>query len=160
MANKPAFPAKRTSNLSRIKMNFVSSILQRDAERIRAEQEQVASDWNLYESGKLKSMLRGHFSINATTDGGSLSMRHLVYARFLDMSTGRSRVIRQARREGYHLYNRILFGNLYNRTLPGLKYGFTEQVQDDIQRALDGAMSGESDADRLYQSLIIKKLRK
>lgn len=144
-------PVKRT-NLERIKTVFVSRILKETAVKIRAAQSQVASDWNLFDEGHLKRMLKGHFSVGQIEGGGKLSMQYLVYARFLDMVDRR----RQVKREGYHLYNKIVFGTLYGYTIHGIKHNFTEEVAQTIQQEIMDVMKENP----LLGAIALKKLRK
>ena len=123
------------SNELRIKTAFVSEVLRDTAETIRAEQSKTAIEWNLFNTGELEKSLKGHFSLASSGDESRLSMRYLTYARILDMKDPR----RKLRREGYHLYNRIIFGHLYNITLPRLKYGFTDDVKKSITKTLSEA---------------------
>lgn len=120
-------------NQLRIKTQFVSKVLQSTAEKIRQSQQQTAKDWNLYETGELYKYLVGHFSVGNIEGGGKLDMHYLTYARFLDMSDSR----RQLKREGYHLYNRIVYGRLYRSALPTLQYGLTNDIKDQIQKELE-----------------------
>lgn len=121
-------------NAQRIKTAFRSSILRESAEMIRAEQNQIAGEWNLMRTGRLQSELSmQHFSVRDFETGARLTMRVLTYMRFLDMkgvSKGNSK------RRAYHLYNKVVFGYLYNQTLPALKYGFTDDVQTLIRNKI------------------------
>jgi hypothetical protein len=152
-------------------MAFVSAVLSETAERIRKEQQQVADDWNLFESGELKQSLMGHFAVDAQEGDGRLSMRYLNYMRFLDMPDTR-RSLRRVKREGYHLYNRTVFGNLYRYGLPTLRDYLTPELMAELEGSLNTAMKGNryialenasaqalSGGDRDLQALIIKKLR-
>ncbi len=116
----------------RIKTQFVSSVLRETAEKIRQQQQKTAVDWGLFETGELYKMLVGHFSVGNIEGGGKLDMHYLTYARFLDMKNPR----RQVRKQGYHIYNRIVFGRLYNSALPRLKYGFTDDIKAQIAAEL------------------------
>lgn len=147
----PAFAPIKSNNKLRIKTQFASAILAQTAQAIREEQQQVAQEWSLFDSMKLKRMLEGHFSVSNTETGSRLSMSYLVYARFLDMADPR----RKVNREGYHLYNRIVFGILYNRTLSALKFGFT----DDIRKSMTQILSEAAGDNVLGQALLAKSLR-
>lgn len=153
----PKFTPKQRTNKLRIKTEFVSSVLKETAEEIRESQSRIADDWSLFEkgSGELKKWLQGHFSVADQEGGGKLSMRYLVYARFLDMPDPR-RKVRLLKREGYHLYNRTVFGILYNNTLPMLRYGFTEDLQREMGARLVEAVGGERNA----AALISKSMRR
>ncbi len=160
-------------DLLRIKTAFRSQILRESAILIRKMQNQIVDDWNLFESGALKSSLQGHFSTTDFDTGTQLSMSFLNYARFLDMKDSRRRN-REAKREGYHLYNRTIFGYLYRQTLPTLKYGFTEEVQQLIRNKMIEMMAGNSEGkggamiltdmaasgDRNAMAMVAKSLRR
>lgn len=118
----------------RVKQRFLSDILRESAQRIRTEQQKVVSDYDLFESGELRSSLQGHFSVTASGESGNLSMSYLKYARFLDLKRPATPWIK--RKEGYHLYNRIVFGNIYNYTLPSLRYGLTDELKQTIGKEL------------------------
>lgn len=165
------FTAQKPQPKNRVKMAFVSAVLTETATRIRNEQSQVADDWDLFESGELKRSLMGHFTVDSQEGDGRLSMRYLNYMRFLDIPDSR-RTMRQLKREGYHLYNRTVFGNLYRYGLPTLRDYLTPELMAELEGSLDTAMKGNkyitledasakalSGGDRGLQALIIKKLR-
>ena len=131
----------RNSDISRIKTAFRSQILSESAILIRKSQNKVVDDFNLNESGELKSTLQGHFSVADIDSGAQLNMSYLTYARFLDMGDRRRRNP-TARREGYHLYNRTIFGYLYRQTMPQLKYGFTTETQILMRNKMIESMAG------------------
>jgi len=138
--NKSMFRAERRSNPMRIKTMFMSSILRETAEKIRGEQTAIVEMWDLFESGRLKNFMTGHFSVMGT-DGdnnpsGKLTMRYLVYARFLDMYRPWIKKGSAKRVYGYHLYNRITYGTLYNYTMPELTTGFTQALSEEIREKL------------------------
>ena len=158
-------------DLLRVKTAFRSQILRDSAILIRKMQNQVADDWDLFESGALKSTLQGHFSVTDIDTGAQMSMSYLNYARFLDMKDRRRRNP-TTKREGYHLYNRTIFGYLYRQTLPTLKYGFTEELQQLMRNKMIEVMSGSmgkesaliltdmsTSGDRNAMALVSKSLR-
>lgn len=130
-SNTPDFRAKKTE----AKKEFVRRVLKEDAEYIRKQQQKVVAEWGLFDEGDLEQSLKGHFSVDSTDETKQLTMRYLVYARFLDMADPR----RRTKREGYHLYNRIVFGVIYNRTLAKLQNGYTEEVRNKITADLENA---------------------
>lgn len=168
----PKYNAKISTNKLRIKTAFVSAVLRETAERIREDQNRVVDEWNLFESGTLKNSLQGNFSVGAEGESGQLRMRYLTYFRFLDMPDPR-RESRRAKREGYHNYNQIVFGNLYNYGLPELQYGFTKEVYEQITGELEKAfplgtnkyqraemmLTGISDKDRFISAILSKSMR-
>lgn len=123
----------------RIERDFVKHVSEKTAIHIREEQEKTVQEWNLFDSGDLEKSLKGHFSVgDAGKTGGYLSMRYLAYTRFLDLADKR----RKTKRDGYHLYNRIVFGILYRKTFPELQYGFTDQVKNIFLNKLNEAVNG------------------
>lgn len=119
---------------TRIKTAFVSSVLRQTAEQIQASQQRVVDEWNLFSSSekKLYNSLKGHFSLANNEGGAKLQMGFLKYARFLDMADPR----RKLKREGYHLYNRIMFGNIYGYSIPTIQWGFTDEIKAEIGQQL------------------------
>ena len=169
----PKYQTQRPTDWARITRAYRSQILQESAILIRKEQDEIVDAWDLYESGTLKSSLRGHFTVTDIDTGSKLSMRYLTYFRFLDIPDVR-RKLRNAKKEGYHSYNRVVFGYLYNQTLPQLKYGLTEETQTLIRNKLAEAMGGGTKTgsqkifllqdmaqggDRVAQALMAKKSR-
>ncbi len=135
----PTFQPKIATQQIRIKTIFVSAVLRETAERIREDQNRVVDAWDLFETGKVKSWLQGHFSVGNNDGGGKLVMRYLTYFRFLDMPDPR-RSTRRVKREGYHNYNQIVFGNLYNYGLPELQFGLTKDIHEQITGSITKAV--------------------
>lgn len=136
-----AVNASRTSANKNIEQRYMTEVFTNTAEMIREMQQETVEEYNLFDTGELKKMLQGHFSTGNTEGGAKLSMRYLSYTRFLDMRDER-RTLSTAKREGYHLYNRIVFGILYNQTRPQLIYGFTDDVKQRIYQQLLEAVGG------------------
>ena len=112
-----------------IKGRFVSQILERDARFIAKEQAKVVEDYDLFGPekqlyGMLINQSQGHFTISAQGASASITLKYLKYTRFLDIKDVRRK------RDSYHLYNRIVFGRIYNETIQGLRYGFTRAVRE------------------------------
>lgn len=139
----PRFQPKIATQQLRIKTVFVSAVLRELADRIREDQNAVVAAWDLFETGKVKDWLQGHFSVGNQEGGGKLTMRYLTYFRFLDMPDPR-RELRRLKKEGYHNYNQIVFGNLYNYGLPELQYGLTKDIHQQITGAINNAMAGKN----------------
>lgn len=123
---------------NKAKVVFASRLLSKVASQIYAKQEQTAADYNLFDSGNLTKSLAGSGAFTVGSDDGmaKVSLRYLAYTRFLDMNDPRRRNMRG----GYHLYNRILFGYLYNQILPGLKFGYTPEVKEQFEAEIKWAM--------------------
>lgn len=140
MPNAPKFQARRSNPSERIKTQFISKTLRELAVNIRNAQDAVVDEWNLFGDGTLRAWLQGHFAVEDIEGGGKLHMRYLNYARFLDMPDSRRHDAR-LKRDGYHLYNRIIFGFLYNQALPTLRYGYTDEVKAKFREQLEEAMA-------------------
>jgi hypothetical protein len=127
----------RSRNISqeRIKTAFISEALTRTAVKIRQEQGVVVDEWSLFDTGSLKAELQGHFDVMIGGPQVKLTMRNLAYLRFLDIKNPRSKIV-QVKREGYHLYNRITYGNLYGYLLRQLRFGLTDDIKAQIKDLL------------------------
>lgn len=126
----------------RIKTAFRSQILKESAQLIRKEQQETLVEWDLVSSGQLLRQMRGHFTVTDIDTGAKLDMTYLSYMRFLDIPNAR-RSLREAKRSGYHTYNKIVFGYLYNQTLPQLKYGFTDETKQLIANKMKEMATNE-----------------
>lgn len=156
-------------NELRIKTQFISAVLRETAEIIQSKQQKAVDEYDLFESGRLRKSLTGHFSVGSQSGGGSLTMRYLPYMRMLDMNDPR----RKWKKDGYHLYNRIVFGVLYNPTINTLQYGLTEDIRNAIGDQLteiyeqdlpfykitDLALQKVSNYDRNLGALLSKSMR-
>ncbi|WP_320998109.1 hypothetical protein [Butyricimonas paravirosa] len=119
-----------------VKPKFVDKILAEEAEVIKGLQMEAADDWGLNDdSGELRKSLRGHFSVTQLGEGTRLTMRYVKYLRFIDMPWVATR------KKGLHLYNRIVFGRVYNDTYLRLKLAyreaFNEQAISMIKESMD-----------------------
>ena len=112
-----------------IKSAFISDVLTESAEKIRQAQQVVVSEWNLFDTGETEKYTKGHFTAVQAGGGARLVMRYVKQFRLLDIKDPR-RKLSGPKREGYHLYNRINFGILYNFTYPTMRYGFVEEVRE------------------------------
>ena len=119
-----------------VKPKFVDQILNEEADIIKGLQMDVADEWGLNDdSGELRESLRGHFSVTQLGEGTRLTMRYVKYLRFIDMPWVVSR------KKGLHLYNRIVFGRVYNDTHLRLRLAyrqaFSEQAIGMIKESMD-----------------------
>lgn len=119
-----------------VKPKFVDQILKEEAEIIKGLQMDVADEWGLNDdSGELRKSLRGHFTVTELGSGTQLTMRYVKYLRFIDMPWVASR------KKGLHLYNRIVFGRVYNDTHLRLRLAyreaFCEQAINMIKESMD-----------------------
>ncbi|MDR2130553.1 MAG: hypothetical protein LBP56_05220 [Odoribacteraceae bacterium] len=113
------------------KNHYVDKILQEEATIIKMMQLQVVNDWQLEDkTGNLREKLKGHFSLQDFDGGPRLTLTYVKYMRFLDMPWVVSR------RRGLLLYNRIVFGRIYNNTYLRVRAGYRESVQEEIDEMM------------------------
>lgn len=117
------------------KPRFIDKILREEAEIIKKLQLEVVNDYHLEDNtGTLREFLQGHFSVAELGEGTRLTLSYVKYLRFLDMPWVTSR------KDGLHLYNRIVFGRVYNDTRTRIMYaykdGFTEEAIEEIRKAM------------------------
>lgn len=120
--NRIEYNKRRREHKSGI-AKYTADILTEDIELIRRLQSKVVETYDLFETGELKKSLRGFFSVNDEGTGKKASVRYVNYLRFLDMPNVKRK------REAYHLYNRIVFGIIYNRTIGKLIHGYTDEIK-------------------------------
>lgn len=133
----PQYAPQKQTDRTRIKRAFRSHILRESAELIREKQREVQQDYNLFgETGELAKSLKGGFTVRDFDSGAILTMNYLVYARFLDMKYFKTEGARKKRKNEYHIYNRLVFGYIYNQTMHELKFGFTDETQQLIRNKL------------------------
>ena len=110
------------------KIKYVRSVLAEDAKLIQDEQSKIVVKHRLFETGELSRSIRGKFSIEESGTGQKLTMNFIKYIRFLDIKDIRRK------QKSYHIYNKILFGILYNSTVRKLAFGFTESVLNEMKK--------------------------
>ena len=114
-----------------IKTTYIHSIIKRDAKIIYDTQATVVKANFPNGTGRLaRSLARMPFKVANTT----YFFRVFPYLRFLDI---RYRKQDMARRRSLALYNRVIWGVLYNETLPDIRYGLTEDIKDGIRAELE-----------------------
>lgn len=134
-----------------VKTQFVVGILRRDVENIYQAQRLIARR-NIYISGKelkktqvrgkrigvatgrmLRSLDNPNYVIGSNANGFIVSSEIVLHMRFLDMKKHGNRKI----------YNRQLWGILYNNTLPDIKYKYGSEVRDRVGDALREAFDAD-----------------
>jgi hypothetical protein len=119
-----------------IKKEFISGIIKRDMKLIYETQEAVVRDVFPNGSGALADHLaRQPFVLSTNGEQQTFSARVFPYLRFLDIKYNRSRENMHTRRK-LALYNRVVYGVLYNETLPDLRYGLTADIRKGIAENL------------------------
>lgn len=119
------------------KPRFIDKILREEATTIKQMQREVIDDYHLKNrSGELRKSVFGGFNISESGIGTRLSLTYVKYLRFLDMD----REWINSRREGLHLYNRIVFGRVYNDTRTRIMYaykdGLKEEAIEEIRKSM------------------------
>ena len=113
-----------------IRDKFIHSIIRRDVKIIYDTQAAVVSA-NFHGTGNLQRHLqRMPFQVA----GKTYFFHILPYLRFLDIKYRRERM---AQRSRLALYNRVIWGVLYNETLPDLRYGLTQDIRKGIRAELE-----------------------
>lgn len=130
-----------------IKKEFIQAVMTRDIRRIYDTQEQTVRTYLNTQTGALQAHLaRKPFS--STVDGSRqvYYMRVFPYLRFLDIHYRRSgdRISRHIRRH-LALYNRVVWGVLYNETFPDIQYGLSEDIRRYIRQQLEQALPVEEE---------------
>lgn len=123
-----------------LKTHYVREILERDAKYINETQAEVISENLRRVSGRLlRSIYRNDFQIQADDNRMMLQFNFLRYLRFLDIKSSMDKFKSKDLRSKLALYNRVIYGRLYNETRSDIKYGFTEQIKERIRMELEKA---------------------
>ena len=123
---------------SLIKKKFVADTMTEGIDTIFARQHQVAEMLGS-RSGRLRQWARDrHYTIRATETSSSISVPLMPYVRFLDMQyrTRRDRIGKHKRQQ-LALYNRTVWGILYRQVFPQLRYGFTDEIRQQLREELE-----------------------
>ena len=130
-----------------VKDEFISDILRRDIGIIYQTQEEVANRYFKEHTGTLRNFLsRRAFSLQESNGKFTVYIRVLSYLRFLDMQyrlpcSGLSSKRAKKHRANYAIYNRIVWGVLYNETFPDIQAGFTTEVRAAWRKKMEDALS-------------------
>lgn len=138
-----------------IKKEFVAGILKRDDEYIRKEQAEVIDTYLHPKTGNLAADIRQTSMSKILKAPGAwmLQVSFLKYLRFLDIRSNRREAGNKAYisihgnyelrhkqmrlRRNLALYNRVIFGRLYNETQRDIKFGFTDEIKEEITKQLE-----------------------
>lgn len=114
---------------SMVKQRFVDKILGEEAEIIKKLQLDIVHDWNLVDNlGETTwNILKGHFSVKESGSGTTLTMRYIKYVRFIEMNNRFNHL-----GKGFHLYNKVVFGRVYNDTHMRLQYAYSEGIREEL----------------------------
>lgn len=118
-----------------INQTYINRVVNRDIAIIYKTQEQVVRA-NFHGTGRLARYLSTMpFSFMDHT----YYFRVLPYLRFLDIRYRQNMEIRRS----LALYNRVIWGVLYNETLPDIRYGLTQDIRKEIRKDLERALELE-----------------
>lgn len=118
-----------------INQTYINRVVSRDIAIIYKTQEQVVRA-NFHGTGRLARYLS---TMPFSFMDRAYYFRVLPYLRFLDI---RYRQNMETRRS-VALYNRVIWGVLYNETLPDIRYGLTQDIRKEIRKDLERALELE-----------------
>ena len=132
-----------------VKDEFVAEVLRRDIGIIYKTQEEVAQRYFKVRTGTLRNELSRHdFSLQSSNGQFTIYLRVLPDLRFLDMQyrlpySGLSSKRAKKQRAKYAIYNRVVWGVLYNETFPDIRAGFTNEVRAAWRKQMEEALSNK-----------------
>ena len=125
---------------SLIKKKFIHQLLQCGIEQIYAAQEKVITGELDTRTGQLRQWAsRRQYDMRISSSGDyTINVRFYPYLRFIDMMyRGRKDRVSKYKRSKIAVYNRIIYGILYRRTFPAIRFGFTDEVREGIKKNLE-----------------------
>lgn len=118
-----------------IKSEFIHAVVSRDINRIYNTQEDVIRANFPNGTGRLADFLsRRPFSISGEGLKQAYHMRVFSYLRFLDIRYRKQEMFFRRR---LALYNRVIWGVLYNETMQDLRYGLTDNIREMMRNDLE-----------------------
>jgi ribosomal protein L35AE/L33A len=136
-------------NSDNVKATFVRDILFRDIRDIFNAQALIANR-RIYSVGSERKAVQGNgntvhgrtgrlrdalenpsFTIDASGNGFTTRSNLPEYIRFLDMK----------KHGNYQIYNRQIYGILYNNTLKELRYGYTSEIRQKVAATLNDSFN-------------------
>lgn len=123
-----------------IRKEYIHNVLSRDAKFIYDTQAQVLRD--NFTNERAMELSKFLETKPFATSGNELKptyyFRIFPYLRLLDIMSSRQ-VLTKSYRSKLALYNRVVWGRLYNETMYSLRYGFTQDIKDSIRANLEKA---------------------
>lgn len=112
-----------------VKQRFIDKILKEEAEVIKKLQLDIVNDWGIVDTVDQTTwnILKGHFSVKESGPGTTLTMRYIKYVRFIEMNNHFNHL-----GKGFHLYNKVVFGRVYNDTHMRLQYAYSEGIRQEL----------------------------
>ncbi len=124
---------------------FIAETLRRDIGLIYRTQEAVVNTHLKVRTGTLRTTLSRHEAqIKDTGERVSAFLRILPYLRFLDLQyrraySGNTKKMKKKRAK-FALYNRVVWGVIYNETFPDICAGFTNEVRQAWRKKVEEAL--------------------
>ncbi|MCC8186494.1 MAG: hypothetical protein LIP08_03005 [Bacteroides sp.] len=121
---------------------YIRRIIARDADRIyTTEAYLIRSNFTDSRAGRLASFLLTQPYTSVGSAGHQrFHFRILTHLRLLDILHSPRRQNGTTKRKPLALYNKVVWGILYNNTLPDIQYGFTKDIRDSIREQLQKAV--------------------
>lgn len=118
-----------------IRDSFFQRVLRRDFKTILQRQlaiadERIYREGNKRPTGRLRTFLASE-DLAIGTNPISIRVNYPIQIRFLDMK----------KNGNLRIYNRPIWGKIYNETLPELRYGMTEEIRRKFTGALNNAFA-------------------
>lgn len=118
-----------------IQENYISRILNRDIAVIQSIQADTVETYLQKQTGNLSRSLA---TDNFIVSGATSASENLPYLRYLDMHYKKGML---SRNQDNSLYNKAIWGVLYRKTMPALRYGLTKDIYNAIKDQLIAATS-------------------
>ena len=123
-----------------IRKKFVHETITEGINKIFSEQQKVFQARFNSRTGRLQSFLSSHSFDRQISDGRySVYINMYAHLRFLDMQYRRQDV--HPRPKKANIYNKVVWGILYREVFPELRYGFTDEVRQQLRAQLQQALN-------------------
>lgn len=114
-----------------VKERYIEEVLRSEAGQMLNNQGVAIYSRLGVKSGRI--VWERHFDISASGNSGKLSLRHMIYERFLDMKSIRRNGVRVKRRRRFKIHNKFVW-HMYAVIASRLMHGFTEEAAEEIRR--------------------------
>lgn len=114
-------------------------ILYGSAQGILKQQNYLARTFLVRRTGQLLSNTSGHnFSVISSSQRVNLVIDYISTIRFLDLKRSATGKVK---RNYVQIYSKVLYGFLYSKTYPALRYGMAENIRDNISGTLRAGLN-------------------
>lgn len=125
---------------SLIRKKFVHETMTEGINKIFDEQTKAFQARFNSRTGRLQSFLSSHSFDRQISDGRYSVFIHLyAHLRFLDMQYRRQDL--SPRPKKANIYNKVVWGILFREVFPELRYGFTDEVRQQLRDQLQTALN-------------------